>query len=404
MHYFKGMTHYEYLRSYYPAMAAEMEKLKESRGIPDSEEILWGYLREKHPSLVGDSQGKRLAAMVAKALNAWVWKVVRDGLGDRPFDYKNMLADTGYDGALTRIRWVAEVAGDAASFIPIVMGYHYTALEAAGVPTYLVTPALAERLKYTEVRGVDCSEIRLPHRSIYVDIPPETGLLVHDVDSGDHRLVGAYLAEDHEVDGDSVVRRLRIFLVGEPKREVGGVPDDTTMFFNLLLRDDWSLEQSIADSDERIRGSRFNVDNVVGRGWRQIFSWLLNFILYVTWSEPDEEKWESNEEFRRLWNRVQKLPKGSKKREDLKRRLKGLQSRPRIVVGRGVQPMMTEKVASAEAERRKISGVFRVSGHWKRQRYGEGRSQVKRIFIQPYWKGLEESVLGKQSPKKYEVR
>lgn len=34
---------------------------------------------------------------------------------------------------------------------------------------------------------------------------------------------------------------------------------------------------------------------------------------------------------------------------------------------------------------------FRVRGHWRRQRYGEGRSLQKTIWIQPFWKGPEES-------------
>lgn len=34
---------------------------------------------------------------------------------------------------------------------------------------------------------------------------------------------------------------------------------------------------------------------------------------------------------------------------------------------------------------------FRVRGHWRRQRYGEGRALQKTIWIQPFWKGPEES-------------
>lgn len=32
-----------------------------------------------------------------------------------------------------------------------------------------------------------------------------------------------------------------------------------------------------------------------------------------------------------------------------------------------------------------------VSGHWKMQPYGPGRSERKRIFIEPYWRGPEDA-------------
>lgn len=404
MHYYKGMTHFEYLRTYYRKVSDEMRKVQEAHGIPDSEQLLWSYIRTVVPKGVEWHPGdERVAPILAKAINAWTWRVVSEGLADRPFDYYDMLAAPKHRGPLSRIAWVANLAGESTAFVPIMLGYHYTALEAAGAPTYLVTPGLADHLRHTEVRGVMCDEVRLPHRALYVDVPPEAELSLPDTLTGDHGLVGVYMSEDHSPEGDKELRRLRVLLVGAPKGDIYGVPNDTTMFFNITLRDEWSLEEAMADADTRIQGSANDPDHVVSAVWRELFAWVLNFILYVTWSEPNEEQWESNEEFRKLWNRIQKLPKGSKKRAELQQRLRKLQSRPRIVVGRGVKPLLTEKVAQEESSRRKISTAFRVAGHWKRQRFGEGRRETKRIFIHPYWKGLEDSVI--QAPaKKYVVK
>lgn len=44
-----------------------------------------------------------------------------------------------------------------------------------------------------------------------------------------------------------------------------------------------------------------------------------------------------------------------------------------------------------------------VRGHWRNQRFGTGRSEVKRIWINPFWKGPEDAPI-KQSEKVYDLK
>ena len=90
-----------------------------------------------------------------------------------------------------------------------------------------------------------------------------------------------------------------------------------------------------------------------------------------------------NKEARDLWGRIEKAKKGSTRRKQLHARFKKLDPQRRIILGRGVQYKRPEGFTLGT----KIASTFRVAGHWKRQHYGVGRQEVKRIFIEPYWKG-----------------
>lgn len=58
---------------------------------------------------------------------------------------------------------------------------------------------------------------------------------------------------------------------------------------------------------------------------------------------------------------------------------------PYIEVGATVPKY--EDQPSADGEGHKLSYRFKVRSHWKTQRFGPGRSEVKHIQILPYWKG-----------------
>jgi len=73
----------------------------------------------------------------------------------------------------------------------------------------------------------------------------------------------------------------------------------------------------------------------------------------------------------------------------------GLPDRPEVwVIGRTVK-LSDELIASARSccsARWKVNSRFTVRGHWRNQPVGVGRSEVRRQWIGPYWKGPEDGV------------
>jgi hypothetical protein len=68
-----------------------------------------------------------------------------------------------------------------------------------------------------------------------------------------------------------------------------------------------------------------------------------------------------------------------------------------------ISPMLLSAAkATALGKRSNVSVELRyvVRGHWKNQPFGKGRSQRKRLWIQPYWKGPETL---KTKPREYSV-
>ena len=280
---------------------------------------------------------------------------------------------------------LVEFLGVATTMNEVLMNYHILAQKNLRGPTYEMTGSLVRQLSDTEIRGVCTDEIRLPFQSIYVDLPTVSGLYVNHPTTGKHSLCGMYIAEDNWED----VRMLRVYLVGEPKGEIDGVPDDATMYYNLELTPGMLADDAFLASQARAAAANMvNSDYVNAVGWYQIYSWVLNLVLYLTWGEPGE-KWMSNKEARDLWGRIQKANKGSARRKRLHERFKKLDPRNRIVIGRGVRYDRPE----GHKEGTKIASTFRVAGHWKRQHYGKGNQEVKRIFIEPYWTGSGDTAI-----------
>jgi hypothetical protein len=136
--------------------------------------------------------------------------------------------------------------------------------------------------------------------------------------------------------------------------------------------------------------------------FRETFRFAMNTVLYATMPEADVERIITNDEARKLFARIKKLPKG-KKRDGLRDRLRLLPLDERFVLGRTITIDRTvleaRTVGSEYEDARKLHVQFRRRGHFRNQPWGEGRQLRKRIWIKPHWVGAKDKPLSASNYK-----
>jgi hypothetical protein len=315
-------------------------------------------------------------------------------------DLFNYLAGVAINAMRTLVRGAGKVPEDDIDQITrtnFFMFYSMASHERAGKRVYDVAPALAEKLRYTEVRGISTDDLRLPYRSIYVLVPPQANLQIWNNITGWHSVEGFYVTEDSSLWGATRpgIRAWRFLIVGKGK---ASKDDDALVYFNLELPDGKSLDECLKEAEEMrvVRSLGKENDEV----WQSVFRWAMNLVLYCTWNEPKLDSWIANDEARSLWERIQKLPKNSGKRQELKDRFNSIDPQKRYRVGRTVVARGQESAKGAfHGTGHKQSTKVLVSGHWRKQPYGPQSSLRKWIWVEPYWKNLD----GTEVEKTHEV-
>lgn len=254
---------------------------------------------------------------------------------------------------------------------------------ATGRRVYQILPGLAERLRHTELRGLDTSDLRLPFSTIYLLVPKAAGLQVWNRDTGAHALEGIYVFECKS----EIERAWRFLLIGEAKdRKSDLYRDDALFFFTLPLPEGLSLDAAVAAMMEKFPvGAKTG-----GNDWKADFDFVLNVVQYITSASARTEEFIQNKEGRDLLDRMAVLPKNSQKREDLRARLKALDLKRRILVGVGVPSLTAD---SGPGRHWKLNVRLLVAGHWKRQPHGPKLQLRKTIWIEPYWKGEDSAAV-----------
>ncbi len=304
--------------------------------------------------------------------------------------------------------------------------------ERSGRRVYEVSPGLADKLKYTELRGLVAEDVRVPYNNIYIDVPPETGFAIYnDWDNQWHELEGAYIMEDKQsvmevlppdtvnmtkglkivasdgiaMEDREVVRSLSIMFVGGPGKDPAGKPikgDDALFFFRLYLYENKSVDFCIEDCDMRNKRYRNQmVTDKMGTMWADIFRWCLNVLMYATMGNPDEELLDK--ESQKLWDRIQAAPEGSKIRKNLQKKFNGRKDDKRIVLGGNITVDRTrpEYEGGTGPGGRKVQVRTRVCGHWRKVRYGKNWASRRMTFVEPFWRGPE---LGEEVARRHVLK
>lgn len=268
------------------------------------------------------------------------------------------------------------------------MHYHMGAHLIAGTKVYLPSRGLAEQLRYTELRGVTSSDLKLPYRAIYLMVPEQADLKIWNDSSGWHKTIGIYLVEEWRKES----RSWRFLVCGETKPIVlgHGIVDenDALVYFNVPLPVDMKLADALATAQEDVVRDTQNLKEE-GKDtfgpmvdeWQDIFRWAMNVVLYATTDEAEWEQFVGNKEARRLLERIGKLDPRSKRRKNLQGKLNRIRLYRRVLLGKSV---------TARRGNWTLTIRIRVRGHWRDQPYGPDRMYRKRKWIEPYWKGPDE--------------
>ncbi|WNZ59872.1 hypothetical protein QEG98_28120 [Myxococcus sp. MxC21-1] len=239
---------------------------------------------------------------------------------------------------------------------------------AHGRHDYEVSPGLAQRLRHTELRGLSCDDLHLPHPCIQLRVPIEAGITLPDTAGPDLPVTGLLLAEEPEPG-----RCWRLCV--EASRHDG---QRTLNLISVSLPAGQDLDTALDSHESKAQHA--------GEHWRAIWAWAMNVVLYATSGGVREEVWR-NREARQLRDRLEKLPKGPK-RDKLREQLKAMDVQRRVVLGPGAVPLEAPPQGTTG---RPLVVRTRVSGHWKRQPHGQALAERKLIWVQPYWRGPEDA-------------
>ena len=265
--------------------------------------------------------------------------------------------------------------------VGMVSFYHALNHNRTGRRVYTVSPALAEQLHHTELRGLSCEDLRLPYECVYIQNPTASDMRLH-IGTENYTMHGLYISEETAT-GHVGARWWRVLFVGD---------EDNVGQFWVLLTDGHSVESALDELD-KANDSSGNRLGAMGQKWRPIFTWAMNVVLYSTWSNPGE-RIMANPDARKLWDRIQKLPPKTPKRRALLDQFKRLDPQHRILLGKDVRvqrgaPEQAPSLGGGTGHKQWVR--TRVSGHWRNQPHGVGRLERKLIFIEPFWRGDEDA-------------
>lgn len=272
-----------------------------------------------------------------------------------------------------------------------------------GSQTFSITLPLASKLLLTDISKIQWKDFRLPFPSFVIQIPPSLAKL-HDNRTGDHDLDTIIVVDGSHCD----MRRVEFFFMARENANSIAPGDDATVFANITC----------PDEEDTVEASMFRMDpsqafpaghklaTVADKRGEEALHQLIRFacsvIMYLA-SHPDDRRRETNSEVRDLHNIIGRSK--SKRKAKAKARLRELLARPRpMIVGTKVtiDPNL-EKIARAigRGSASPPSVASYVRGHHKMQAYGPNWSLRKPIWIEPYWKNLNN---GPKTQKTYTVK
>ena len=239
-------------------------------------------------------------------------------------------------------------------------------------PYYRISKNLSINLLNTELRGYPSDQLKLPHDFFYLDLSNVDFMI------GDLIIDGAYCSTVNE----SFMIELVSSSYGDQDVEIAMI----TLKFFVDLQEGLSLDESLArvNFPEKLpEGS----DKVV----QKLFSYIINVVLYATMTDADKVYQHFDPNYQKTLEKLRKHPKGSRKHTKAREALRGCNKERYYNLGGSIKvDRNLEALNKSGAESGRSVGVrFIVSGHWRNQPCGPSRSQIKRIWVKPYWKGPE---------------
>jgi hypothetical protein len=310
-------------------------------------------------------------------------------------------------GALYFQSGIDEFIGDLArSGLPYLacvgqytMAYHAIRFDKMGRHRFKVSEGLGVLLALTELRGVRSEDLRLPFPAVFLEVPVGVGLKVHS-DGKWLPIEGIFIVEDNSDDGtvQGSIHPGRSWKILVTTRLESG--DAAQAFFTISLVDGETVDQSI----ERLRAKQqlalekgvlsMLPDGEEVDSWVNVWRFALNVMMYATTPDAEADHIRGNPDAESIWRRIQKLPKMSAKREALKAKLKDMDQKPTILLGKSVRftPALREMRDAREEGGGTVLRVRTlVKGHYQRYAAGPGRTERVWRFKQPFWRGPDDA-------------
>jgi hypothetical protein len=244
----------------------------------------------------------------------------------------------------------------------------------AGEHCYEVSPALAEALSVTELRGVTGDSLRLPFSNVALVAPAEWRDMAQVVFVAITPTDCSHCIDTGEQSAHPV---LSIVTYGR-----NGTRTET--YSIKVVLDTGDIREALATATRRSRDDGGQVSHLDGTKARlkRLFWWIVNVCLYVTHAGAEAEPRHPNAEAERAWQVLNSEP-GPKRRQRLLD-LYNARFRRRIYVGRNVQSLNLNPGARGPLVVRTL-----VAGHWRNQVCGAGRQERRLTWIEPFWRGPE---------------
>lgn len=325
-------------------------------------------------------------------------------------------------------------AEDAKSWATITVerGAHIALWHNYGRHHYTLSDGLATQLALTELRGLRNEDLRLPYRSVFIEVPPHLGFKVFgasNVGMRSETVEGVFITED-DTDGSLPIlvdskgnplskpdsedpdreidarieftsgRSWRILVVSRPFSTSAFVGDTVQINFILSLREGNSVDETIASLTRSIIRAEGTEAPQFIETLLPLWRWLVNVLMYATTPDAEVDSIRANPEADALWRRIEKLPKVSAKRDRLKERLRGMDPHRRTHLGKSVA--FTPALRKMYDEHQEGGGTklrvrTLVAGHW--QRFATGKGRVDRVwkFRAPFWRGPEGAPVAEET-------
>lgn len=287
-----------------------------------------------------------------------------------------------------------------------VLKYCISAYRRYGKKLYVVAPGLSWEMLNIKLRKMPSELLHLPFHALYLTAPAQ--LKVYNRFTGWHPLEGMYIVADNAVSP----RTWRILLTAGPNEKSVHIKDDALFHFFIKLSDGQTIEECIEntlndvdaahDVSREIDGKtihnspmtddQLDIFGMMREHLKKAFLYAVNVMLYATHPDAEQEAFNANPDFQKLWKRAHRA-KG-KKRKDLFARAKDAKGPTYIKLGGSVTVSreLRDAVESSKGKGTKHSVRTYVAAHWQHFWVGPRDGERKRIYKlkKSHWKGAKD--------------
>jgi len=275
-------------------------------------------------------------------------------------------------------------------------------LRAHGDPILQVTPALQAMLAETDLAsGLPARFFRSPYPLAFIEFAQRNPLRVPNHLSGLHACEGAYvgiyaLAPHDEIhtasgrgqalglDPSKPTRVIEIVIIGSPLGKAHAL-DDASQNLTLLIQDEDACLSAVLDRHLPLFRSATRAASPGAPGFapdevamvKPVVLELAKILLYLNLAEAEQVRLNARED---LTRRLRGL--GQKKAARLQRRLATVYDR--MVIGPSALPAAEAAAEPGPSEPHRGLRPHWRRGHFRRIRFGEGLSESRLGWIQPY--------------------